>query len=143
MSNYNQIIQNAAELVERKYGTYYTGKAHHNIDAYLRSDYEHVEQAFKSEIETTYPNHVRSVNDIHRSLITYVVLAEKRAHLHYVTQRTSFRLHIDNDSNYRKLERYNPLLFCMNDSEYAVDSDRARVKSFLEQRFPEKSPFEK
>lgn len=143
LSNYNQIIRNAAELVEKKYGTYYEGKAHHNIDAYLKSDYQHAEEVFKSEIEATYSNHVRSTNDIQRSLFSYVAMAEKRAHVCYITQKTSFRLHIDNEGNYGKLERYDPLLFCMNDSEYAVDDDRAKAKAFLEKRFHEKSEFEK
>lgn len=143
LNNYLQIIRNAAELVEKKYGTYYGGKTHHNIDAYLKSDCEHVEQVFKAEIEATLANHVRSANDIQRNIYAYVALAEKRAHLHYVTRKTSFRLHIQNESHYAKLERYNPLLFCMNDSQYAKDSDRKRVTAFLNRRFPEKSQFEK
>lgn len=143
LSNYVQTIRNSAELVEKKYGKYYGGKTHHNIDAYLRSDYEHAAKVFEDEIRTTLPNHVRSENDIQRNIYSYVALAEKRAHLHYVTQRTSFRLHIQNESHYGKLERYNPILFCMNDSQYAKDSDRKRAAAFLDKRFPEKSQYEK
>ena len=130
-------------MAEKKFGVYYGGKTHHNIDAYLKSDCEHVEQMFKKEFEVTWPNHVRSANDIQRNIYAYVALAEKRAHLHYVTQKTSFRLHIQNESHYGKLERYNPILFCMNDSQYAKDVDREREKTYLEKRFPEKSQFEK
>lgn len=143
LSNYVITIRNSAEIVEKKYGKYFGGKTHHNIDAYLRSDYEHAGNVFKKEIEATYSNHVRSANDIQRNMYSYVALAEKRAHLNYVTQKTSFRLHIDNDGNYSKLEKYNPLFFCMNDSEYANDNDRKRAVSFLEKRFPNKSQFEK
>lgn len=143
LSNYNQIIKNAAELVERKYGIYFTGKAHHNIDAYLKSDFQHTEEMFYDEIKVTYSNHVRSANDIQRSLFSYVALAEKHAHLKFVTQKTSFRLHIHKDKYYSKFERYNPLLFCMNDSEYATDEHRLKAKAFLENYFPEKSQFEK
>lgn len=143
LSNYVQTIRNSAELVEKKYGKYYGGKTHHNIDAYLRSDYEHAAKVFEDEIRTTLPNHVRSENDIQRNIYSYVALAEKRAHLHYVTQRTSFRLHIQNESHYGKLERYNPILFCMNDSQYAKDCDRKRAAAFLDKRFPEKSQYEK
>lgn len=143
LSNYVQTIRNSAELVEKKYGKYYGGKTHHNIDAYLRSDYEHAANVFEDEIRTTLPNHVRSENDIQRNIYSYVALAEKRAHLHYVTQRTSFRLHIQNESHYGKLERYNPILFCMNDSQYAKDCDRKRAAAFLDKRFPEKSQYEK
>lgn len=143
LSNYVQTIRNSAELVEKKYGKYYGGKTHHNIDAYLRSDYEHAAKVFEDEIRTTLPNHVRSENDIQRNIYSYVALAEKRGHLHYVTQRTSFRLHIQNESHYGKLERYNPILFCMNDSQYAKDCDRKRAAAFLDKRFPEKSQYEK
>lgn len=142
LSNYVQTIRNSANLVEKKYGIYYGGKTHHNIDAYSKSNYEHAQQVFRKEIESTLNNHARSSNDIQRNLYSYVDLAEKRGHLQYVTQKTSFRLHIHNESHYSKLERYNPMLFCMNDSEYADNSDRKRASEFLEKRFPKKSQFE-
>lgn len=143
LSNYVLTIKNSAELVEKKYGIYYGGKTHHNIDAYLKSDYRHAGEVFKDDIEATFTNHVRSLNDVQRNIYSYVPLAEKRGHLHYVSQKTSFRLHIQNESHYAKLEKYNPLLFCMNDSQYAKESDRKRAAAFLEKRFPEKSEFEK
>lgn len=143
LSNYVQSIKHTAELVEKKYGIYYSGKTHHNIDAYLKSNSLHVREVFKTEIEATFTHHVRHADDVQRNIYSYVPLAEKKARLHYVTQKTSFRLHIQNESHYDKLERYNPILFCMNDSEYANDSDRKRAAAFLEKRFPEKSSFEK
>ena len=138
-----RIVRTAALAVERRYGTYYKDKTHHNIDAYLKSDYARMREAFDAEIEPTLGNHVRSSNDIHRHLYTYAALAEKRMHPRYVDQRTSFRFHIENKRHYNKLARYNPLLFCMNDSEYATDADRKRVTAFLSERFAEKSSFEK
>lgn len=144
ISNYNQIIKNAAELVEKKYGVYFNGKAHHNIDAYLKSDLQKTEEMFSKEIKATYQNHVRSTNDIQRSIYSYVALAEKHAHLCYVTQRTSFRLHIHKEEkHYKRFRAYNPVLFCVNDSEYATDENRRKAKEFLEKRFPNKSQFEK
>ena len=143
LSNYVQAIRNSAALVERKYGIYYGGKTHHNIDAYLKSDYQRVEQMFAKEIEPTLTNHVRSANDIQRSLFAYVAMAEKRGHPVYVDRKTSFRFHIQNMKHYKMLEEYNPMLFCMNDSEYATDDDRMKVTEYLNRRFPEKSQFEK
>lgn len=143
LSNYVQTIRRSAEMVEKKYGIYYGGKTHHNIDAYLKSDYQHAAQVFDSEIKATFANHVRSASDVQRNIYSYVALAEKRAHLHYVTQRTSFRFHIHRENHYKKLERYNPMLFCMNDSEFATDEDRKRMAEFLSLRFPDKSQFEK
>lgn len=143
LSNYVKTIKYAAELVEKKYGIYYGGKTHHNIDAYLKSNYTRVWEIFKDEIEGTLSNHVRNERDIQRNIYSYVALAEKHGHLNYVTQKTSFRLHINNPKHYGKLERFNPVFFCMNDSEYAEDSDRIRAKEFLKNRFQRKSEFEK
>lgn len=143
LSYYIRTIQNSAELVEKRYGIYYGGKTHHNIDAYLKSDYQHAGEVFKNEIEATWGNHVRSLNDVQRNIYSYVPLAEKRGHLHYVSQKTSFRLHIQNEKHYKKLLKYDPLLFCMNDSQYAKEDDRERATAFLNNRFPNKSQFEK
>lgn len=140
---YVKTIQNSAKLVEREFGVYYDGKPHHNIDAYLKSNYEHVAKMFEKEISETLNNHIRCPNDIQRILYTYVALAEKQGHEVYVSQKTSFRFHIQNRKHYAKLKKYNPILFCMNDSEYANDSDRKRVTEFLNKRFPNKSQFEK
>lgn len=143
LSNYNRIVHNGTLLVESKYGKYYGGKAHHNIDAYLKSDCEKVEEMFKESFLPTFSNHVRCENDIQRSIYHYVALAEHRGHLRYVSQRESLRIHIQNKSHYDKLRNYNPIFFCMNDSEYATDLDRHFAAKFLAERFPEKSMFEK
>lgn len=143
LSNYIINIKNSAELVKKKYGIYYNGKGHHNMDAYLKSECEHVVEVFKDEIESTYPNHMRCASNIHRNIYAYVALAEKHAHLNYVTRETSFKLNIENKEHYRKLIKYNPLFFCMNDSEYVNDNDRKTARTFLENRFPKKSQFEK
>ncbi len=143
LSNYKRIIHNAALLVEKKYGTYYSGKAHHNIDAYLKSSCLYTREVFDKELRATFTNHKRSDNDIQRSLYSYVAFAEKTAHRKYVTQRTSFRLHIDNRRLYEKFKKYNPVFFCMNDSEFANDDDRAYADAFRSTLFPDKSSFEK
>lgn len=143
LSNYNRIVHNGALLVEKKYGRYYGGKAHHNIDAYLKSDCFKTEEMFKKDFQLTFSNHVRSENDIQRSIYHYVALAKHRGHLRYVSQKESLRIHIHNRKHYGKLQKYNPTFFCMNDSEYANDSDREYSARFLAERFPEKSAFEK
>ncbi len=142
LSQYVQAIRNSANLVDKKYGIYYGGKTHHNIDSYRKSDCEYTRKVFNTEIESTISNHIRKSNDIQRNIYSYVPLAEKRAQLHYVTQKTSFRFHIHNQKHYRKFKHFTPLFFCMNDSEYATDRDRKNAKFFLEKRFPNISEFE-
>lgn len=142
-SRYNRAVQNAAELVRRHYGKYYGAKAHHNIDAYLKSDCEETYNLFLDRLRQTFSHHVRTSNDIQRSLYSYAALARHRAHSLYVSQRTSLRVHIQNPKHYDKFRKHTPLLFCMNDSEYATEADRLRSKDFLTDRFPDPSEFEK
>ena len=141
---YSIAVFNAAELVKHKFGNFYNGLPHHNIDSYLKSDCVHVaEQIFKNEIDSMKINHFRSVNDTHRAIYSYVALAEKRGHLQYVSRKESLHVHIQKDKHYEKLKKFNPTFFCMNDTEYADDNDRMKLKMWLSTRFPEKSGFEK
>lgn len=144
IDNRLRTIEYAAELVEDKYGVYFgSNKLHHNIDAYNRSDYEHVYDTFKDAILPTLSNHIRKASDVSRHIYTYTPLAEKRAHLCYVDSKTSFRLQIHKWKNYEEMKKCNPVFFCMNDSQFAQDADRERAMEYLKKRFPVKSKFEK
>lgn len=143
LTNYKQNIHNAALLVKRKYRVYYESRNHHNIDAYLKSDYQHAREVFKNEIDATLKNRKRSSNDIQRVIYSYVPLAEGRAHRIYVTEKSSFYLNIHDRRLYDKFYKYNPTFLCMNDSQAANDDDRHYAKEFLARLFPEKSEFEK
>ena len=141
---YSKALFNAAELVKQKFGFFYNGLPHHNIDSYLKSDCIRVaEQIFKNEIDHTKMNHIRNANDIQRIVYSYVALAEKRGHLRYVSNDESLHIHIQKDRHFEKLKKFNPTFFCMNDTEYADDNDRMKLKVWLSTRFPEKSEFEK
>lgn len=141
---YSKALFNAAELVKQKFGFFYNGLPHHNIDSYLKSDCIRVgEQIFKNEIDHIKMNHIRNANDIQRIIYSYVALAEKRGHLRYVSNDESLHIHIQKDRHFEKLKKFNPTFFCMNDTEYADDNDRMKLKVWLSTRFPEKSEFEK
>lgn len=143
MNMFLRTINNASELVENSYGKYYGAMLHHNIDAYLKSTITFTNEKFKDAFRPMLSCHVRSAEDIQRCVYSYVALAEKRGHLRYVNLKKSFRLQIHNPKLYVKFEKYNPVFFCMNDSEYANDSDRQAASRFLNSLFPEKSQFEK
>lgn len=143
LSTYKMAIRNALRLVRRKYGSFRYRKGHHNIDAYLKEDYRKVAETFKDEISPTIKNHLRDGSDIQRGIYSFVPLIEKRAHPEYVDKKTSFMLRIHHHKLYDQLEKYNPIFFCVNDSQYASDEDRILARSFLEKRFPDKSQFEK
>ncbi len=139
---YSTTIHNAALLVEKRFGKYYSSRTHHNIDAYLKSNYRMARELFAKEIDATLCNHVRSTSDIQRNLYAYVALSTKCAHPSYVGKNTSLRFGIHRRSKYVYLEKYNPMLFCLNDSEYSTDDDRRYAIEYLSRRFPSKSHFE-
>lgn len=142
LSNYKRIVHNSALLVERTYGKYYSCKSHHNVDAYLKSDIQRVEEMYKNEIEKMYANHIRQENDLQRTLFSYVALAEKRCHPIFIGKNESFNGKIHRKDHYPRIEKHQPTFFCLNDSQYADDDDRRTARQFMEKHFPEKSSFE-
>lgn len=141
---YRKTIHKAALLVEKKLGTYYSGTPHHNIDAYLKSDYQMAsETVFKPEIKDTLKHHLRSEEDIQRIIYLYYALAIKQGELRYTGRSESCRIRIHKPDFMRFITKYTPSLFCLNDSHHATDEDRSRVEPFLKRLFPEKSSFEK
>lgn len=144
LKNYSKMIARSSKMVEERFGQYYTGMPHHNIDAYLKSDYKRiVEDVFGNEFKANNLNKIRNDNDVHRSVISYAALAERRGTLRYVTQEESMYIGIEKNNHYKKLDKKCPMLFCMNDSQTASDYDRIKEKYYLEKRFPQKSSFEK
>lgn len=143
LKNYSKKVALAARLVEERFGVYFTGMPHHNIDAYLKSNLRHVaEEVLREEFLANSRHKMRSDDDVQRVAFSYIALAEKRARLRYVTQKESMIVRIHKQKDYMKFKENNPTFFCMNDSEYADDGDRITAKAFLEQIFPEKSQFE-
>lgn len=141
---YRKTIERAALLIDEKYGKYYSGTPHHNIDSYLKSDYQYVSaDLFRQEIGSTITHHLRSVDDIQRIVYLYYALAAKRGTLRYVSRRESCRIRIHKPDFMGFIRTYKPTLFCLNDSHHATDEDRGRVVPFLENLFPEKSSFER
>lgn len=143
LDNYNLTIHRAASLVKNKLGRYIGHKPHHNIDSFKKSDYEETYRLFKSEIESTFNNHLRSDSDIQRAIYVFTVILQGKAKMKLVNDKTSFRCHIEKAHYFDDIEKKNPLFFCLNDSQFATDDDRKRVSEFLEKKFPEKSQFEK
>ena len=143
ISHYNRTIQNSARLVEGKYGKYIGHKIHHNIDAYRKSDLKHAYEVFAKDIEPTLLNHTRNDNDIQRNIYSYVPAVENRGHVKFVTNKTSFRCHIEHPHQFAELEKCSPMFFCINDSQFANEESHKLLKEFLEKKFPEKSQFEK
>lgn len=144
INNYRLSIENAYRLFERKFGVFYSVSPHHNIDAYLKSDYKFVvEEVFKDEMEATLSNRFRNSTDIQRIIFSYYAIAKKRGHLTYVTRKESCRIRVQKKDFQQFITKYQPNLFCLNDTNHATDKDRERIQPFLEKLFSEQSQFEK
>ncbi len=141
---YRKTVDRSATLIERKFGKYYSGMPHHNIDSYLKSDYKRVvEEYFKDEILSTVKHHIRTDDDIQRVIYSYFALAQKHCRLKYVGRKESCHIRVQKKNFNRFLNFYNPTFFCLNDTIHVKDEDRMRIKPFLTSLFPDKSGFEK
>ncbi len=144
LGQYTSMVVEGASLVEQKYGRYYSGVPHHNVDAYVKSDYRRaVEEVFDVQVKQSLSSRIRTYGDMHRSAFSYYSLAIGRGHLKYVGRRESSRILVHKQNYAARLHEYQPDLFCLNDSQRSKESDRKEIKPFLEERFPEKSSFEK
>lgn len=141
---YISMVLDGAAFVEKKFGKYYSGVPHHNVDAYVKSDYRNaVEQVFKGQVKKSLSSHVRTYGDLHRSAFSFYALAIGRGCLKYVGRKESSRIQVHRHNFQHYIDKYQPDLFCLNDSQRVKDEDREKIKPFLEKLFPEKASFEK
>lgn len=162
-SLYMAVISKARELIYEKYGKWYRRVPHHNIDAYLKSDVVACNNEFAELVEQTRSKQFRTIDDLQRVVWLYWAVANGRAKMtivrHYTatksikerigcllkgkysTDSRSFGLH--GHGVERRIAKYNPVLMCLNDTEFASDNCRMSMKDYLERRFPQKSSFEK
>ena len=154
-SLYRDQLLNAIELSEQYFGSslplFSTRDfvPHHNIDAYLKSDYAACANQFEKEYQETLTHRFRRADDIQRLVVDIWSVMHEHAQVRIVFPSSNNPRGIDSlmISNTTKdygglLARRNPGLFCLNDSEFSTPEDRLRVKEFLEKRFPKKSEFE-
>ncbi len=162
--NYHKMVRRMQDYIFEDLGKKIHFAPHHNFDAYLRSDYEYCVSNMRTEMwRVTALNRFRAEDDMHRSYISYYMVASGRATMRKVGRYNNIQGIFTrikamltgcfaNDSrcinnyshNYHKqLRKYNPIMICANDSERATDDDALRMKKFLEELFPEKSSFEK
>lgn len=140
---YRKTIDRSARLVENRFGRYYSGTPHHNMDSYLKSDYKKVtEEYFANEILPAIHHHIRTDDDIQRIIYLYVAMAVKRSKVKYVGRRESCRIRVQKKDYKRFIDLYNPIFFCLNDTIHVKDEDRKRIAPFLDELFPQKSQFE-
>ena len=158
-SQYDQRLLNVQSMIQKAFGKSYTFEPHHNIDAYLKSDFQACAEYFRDEFEKTTYHTFRQSNSVQRLIVHLFSLVRKTAvfknicpkwyqlKFHHLKRFKTSSMYIDNNQLFFKLKkqfyRYNPALFCLNDNEYSTHEDRIVAKKFLESYFPHKSQFEK
>lgn len=161
---YAKTIRRMQDLIHATFGRWVKLQPHHNFDAYLKSDYKYCVENYFSEgwQETTY-HRFRHEQDMQRCFISYYMVVSGHATMRKVGRYNNIKgvfNHIKatltnrfgNDShcihmyykNYQeKLQKYNPIMICTNDSERAKPEDGQRMAEFLRGLYPDKSSFER
>lgn len=159
---YLKMISRSQNLIQEHFDVFIKYIPHHNIDAYCKSDIRKCKEMFSGLVSETIHRHFRSDDDLHRSVVQYYSLATGNGILRRMSRFNrpmsffdrikgmlqsrynydSRLIHITTPSIEAVMEKYNPTLFCLNDGEHANDECRRRARTFLEKRFPQKSPFE-
>lgn len=152
---YGSMVHSAYALVENNIGKSFPYFPHHNIDAYRKSDIEECVEFFKEGFVKTANQKFREKDCIQRSIYEYYAIAKKRGECKIIdnlaekikakiTNKGLDALQIGlSQKKLPMLNKYNPALFCINDSKKTTDSDRLAMRIYLEKRFPMPSAFEK
>lgn len=160
-SQYSRCVVSAQELALQKVDVRCDWFPHHNIDAYLKTDYQACINYFKSEADKTSRQRFRQDGALHRVIVSYYMMAAGHAVIkpvkdidinlslmeklkRFVLRQKapdSFCTNIHSPRGFAKLMRIRPKLFCINDTEKG-SVENVDVKIFLEKMFPDKCDFE-
>lgn len=149
---YGYMVSTAYRHVVKRFGKSFSYFPHHNIDSYRKSDIEKCYLEFKDGFDKTMAQKFREKDCIQRSIFEYYSLAngigtakivdDVWAKIRQNNGLDSLLIELKK-SKLKLLEKYNPSLFCLNDSLKTTNEDRMVMKSFLENKFSEPSSFEK
>lgn len=152
---FGYMVSSAYKLVTKKIGKTFAHFSHHNIDAYRKSSIENCVNEFCEGFEKTTRQKFREKDCIQRSIFGFYAIAKNEGSARVtdgifnklktiITHQPLESLQIVLKKNKLQLiEKYNPSLFCINDSQNTTDDDRFAMRAFLEKKFPNPSSFEK
>jgi hypothetical protein len=143
-SYYKKILLDAYDSIAKRYNVSFKKLLpHHNIDAYLKSNFLECIKEFKNGYNICRKNKFRGIGDVQRLLVSLYGIVKGTAiskvatfsESMYTTPNTLIR-HI------RNLKANPPKLFCVNDNERATEDEKREMEVLLEQIFLQKSNFE-
>lgn len=167
-SNYRRCILNAEELLERHFGVHgayaeaFRHWPHHNVDAYLKSDYAECFRIFEASLWRMTHAPFRTDDDCERTLFMGYALCIGHGHLRYARRGASLNRAwykrflrpgyadslVFQDGKWRQatayLEKFKPGLFCVNDTDGVYSEEKSeRLQEFYRSLFPKPSSFER
>lgn len=156
-------IYRSWHLVAHKTGLFIPYQPHHNIDAYRKSDIRAALAEWSDLAAESRRCKFRTTTGLHRAVFSHYAIARGEAKMkivgrfdgepdlrkrlmrrltrNYLTDSKCFG--IDGSNVVKRINKYNPALFCLNDGEKGTDVDRVLMRAYLDERFPNKSQFEK
>lgn len=152
---FGYMVSYAYRLVSKNIGKTFAHFPHHNIDAYKKSSIEKCVETFKVGFEKTSIQKFRQKDCIQRSVFEYYAIANGEGRAKVVDgilqkmKSIIMRKPIDSlqivlkQKKLSLIEKYNPTLFCLNDSRNTNNADRFAMRVFLEKKFPKPSVYEK
>jgi hypothetical protein len=151
-------VLNSWKLLFKQYGLQHQQlfELHHNIDAFVRSDYIEAYKRYQPFLMLS-QNRFRDTSDYQRLLFSLDASFQNRAVIKLEKQYSRLRKYLfwlkplkldgycieDKPWSLLALSFIHPKLFCINNSDKTVASNKILEKRFLEKRFPNKSSFEK
>ncbi len=159
-SQYSRYIDAMQKLIFNTFTIKFKHQPHHNIDSYLKSEFQNCINHFGELSSATAKQRFRQEPALQRSIIGYWMICKKCGiqknikkwksqlldiipPLSNLIKQDSISINISSDKGLQKLWRIKPKMFCLNDCEKATKNNRQNIKQFMEKLFPSKSEFEK
>lgn len=152
---YGYMVSSAYKKISAHIGKTFPYFPHHNIDAYRKSDVDECIKTFQSEFDKTIVQKFREPECLQRAVYGYYALSKGRGSAKVVnntfnkirscltkTPLESLQISL-NKTKLNKLNKYKPVLFCINDNIRTTDNDRIAMRNFMERMFPTPSSYEK
>ncbi len=160
--NYAYTIYRTILQIKKDFGQTFEVTPHHCFDAYTKSVYNETMSYYREWREQTMKSRFRGNDDMQRNIISLYALCQDKAELHYVERFNGIsgvinklKAIVNNsyayDSRYlhaaqkdleKDIEKANPYLICINDTESATREDREMVAEYFKNKYSEKSSFE-
>ena len=149
-NSYCMNLQHVIKIIKDKYGIKCMYEPIHNIEAYRKSYCQACLREFADEVKKTLYSRFRGSPYFQRFMYTLYMISHKigraiECPIHYKGNPISvLYLGLHNKINMQNvLNKANPVLFCVNDSERTQNDHRLFLQDFLVSLFPSKSSFEK